>query len=76
MLPGKASSVDYLTVAQVATRWRVSRSIVYALVAGGQIPSIRVGLGRGTIRITEADADAYLKKNARDDVQHYAEHFA
>ncbi|WP_088256923.1 helix-turn-helix domain-containing protein [Fimbriiglobus ruber] len=66
----------YLTVAQLAACWRVSRSIIYALVSGGQLPSIRVGLGRGTIRILEAAADAYLKKNSRDDEQTFAEHFS
>ena len=76
MLTVQRGPTAYLSVAQVAIRWGVSRSIVYALVAGGQLPSVRVGLGRGTIRILETDADAYLKKNARDDEKTFAEHFA
>lgn len=65
-----------LTVKQLAERWSVSRSIVYALVAGGVLPHVRVGLGRGTIRIEEAAVTEYEKKHSRDDEQSYAEHFA
>lgn len=65
-----------LSVKEVAERWGVSRSVVYALVAAGVLPSTRVGLGRGTIRVREGDADAYLKRHARDDAKLYAEHFA
>jgi excisionase family DNA binding protein len=65
-----------LTVKQVAERWCVSRSIVYALVANGVIPHIRVGLGRGTIRISQEDVDRYEKERNRDDAHAYAEHFA
>ena len=71
-----ATPVPYLTVRQVALRWRVSRSIVYVLVSGGQIPSVRVGLGRGTIRIAESATAAYLDGRRRNDEQTYAEHFA
>lgn len=66
----------FLTVLQVAERWGVSRSIVYALVNGGQLPSVRVGLGRGTIRILEQDADAYIRSARRDDGKAYADHLA
>ncbi|MGL6094691.1 MAG: helix-turn-helix domain-containing protein [Fimbriiglobus sp.] len=66
----------YLTVREVASMWGVSRSIVYALVAHGLLPSVRVGVGRGTIRIREGVAAEYLKKHDRDDVKTSAEHFA
>lgn len=74
--PAPEKTDDYLTVLQVARRWGVSRSVVYALVAGGALPSARVGLGRGTIRILAADADNYLAGHRRDDEKTYAEHFA
>jgi hypothetical protein len=48
---------------------------VYALVAGGQLACIRVGLGRGTIRILESEAERYASEKRRDDEQSYAEHF-
>jgi len=56
-----------LSVKQVADRWSVSRSIVYALVSNGIIPHVRVGIGRGTIRIAEEAVIEYEKKNSRDD---------
>jgi excisionase family DNA binding protein len=68
--------VKRLTVQEVADRWCVSRSTVYALVANGALPHVRVGVGRGTIRIAEKDADDYLEKSSRDDAKTYAEHFA
>jgi excisionase family DNA binding protein len=65
-----------LTVKQLAARWGVSRSAVYALVAAGEIPHVRVGLGRGTIRVAQEDADEYEKKIRRDDAKLVSEHFA
>lgn len=65
-----------LSVKQVAGRWGVSRSIVYALVASGALPHVRVGLGRGTIRVEAEDADRYEQQKKRDDERVFAEHFA
>ena len=66
----------YLTVRDVAARWGVSRSDVYQLVSNGLLPSVRVGVGRGTIRVREADVGEYLKQCCRDDAKTFAEHFA
>jgi excisionase family DNA binding protein len=63
-------------VKQVAERWRVSRSVVYALVAAGVLRSVRVGLGRGTIRVSEDAVLAYERDRARDDSRQFEEHFA
>ena len=52
-----------LTVTQVAERLQVSRSIVYALIDARKLSCHRIGLGRGTIRISESDLDAYLKNH-------------
>jgi len=57
-----------LTVAQVAERLQVSTQIVYALVAEGKILAHRIGLGRGTIRVAEADLQEYLL-SCKQDVQ-------
>jgi len=65
-----------LTVKKVAERWSVSPSTVYALLANGILPHVRIGSGRGTIRISHEDAEAYEAKNKRDDEKTYAEHFA
>ena len=51
-----------LTVSQVAGRLQVSRSIVYALIDAQKLSCHRIGLGRGTIRISDSDLDAYLNQ--------------
>jgi excisionase family DNA binding protein len=68
--------MNVLTVKEVAERWNVSRSIVYALVASGILRHVRVGIGRGTIRIEEAAVVEYEHNHHRDDEKTFAEHFA
>ena len=53
-----------LTVADVAKRLRCSPSLVYGLCASGKLPHHRLGLGRGTIRVTEAQLEAFLQGTA------------
>jgi excisionase family DNA binding protein len=65
-----------LSVKQIAARWSVSRSNVYALITAGRLPHLRVGLGRGTIRVRESDVEAYERERGRDDGQAFAEHFS
>lgn len=65
-----------LSVKQLAANWGVSKSIVYALVRSGELPSFRIGLGRGTIRILASDAEKYKALKSREDETVYAEHFA
>lgn len=50
-----------LTVKQVADRLNVSQSIIYALVDKGKIVCHRIGVGRGSIRISEEDLACYLR---------------
>lgn len=71
-----AQTGERLTAKQVADRWRVSRSAVYALVAAGELPHLRVGLGRGTIRIAAADVERYERRQTRDTAAAFAGHFA
>lgn len=52
-----------LTVAEVAKRLAVSPQCVYMLCADGLLPHIRVGRGRGTIRILEADLQAFIEQH-------------
>jgi excisionase family DNA binding protein len=66
----------YRTVKSVAETLGVSRSLVYNLVAAGVLPAVRVGVGRGTIRIPEPAFQQYLQARGRDDRAAYAEHFA
>ncbi|MGO9111774.1 MAG: helix-turn-helix domain-containing protein [Thermoguttaceae bacterium] len=56
----KASEPDAntpLTVADVATRLRVSRRVAYELLQGGKIPSYRVGR---SIRVKPGDLETYI----------------
>lgn len=50
-----------MTAKQAAIRAECSADTIRALCAAGKIRHSRVGLGRGTIRIAEADLDAYLR---------------
>ena len=50
-----------LTVREVARRLNVNRSTVYELVSNGRLSCHRVGLGRGTIRVSADDLDRYLE---------------
>jgi len=50
-----------LTVEQAADQLQVSKSIVYSLIEAGKIACHRIGLGRGTIRMSQDDLDQYLE---------------
>jgi excisionase family DNA binding protein len=47
---------EWMTVTEIAARWRVSRMTVYRLVEDGSLPSIRIGK---QIRVTRRDVLAY-----------------
>ena len=47
-------------VSQVAEKLNVSESIVYALIDAGRLACHRIGVGRGTIRVSTEDLNAYL----------------
>lgn len=53
-----------LTVKMVAEKLNVAESTVYALIQGGRLPALRIGVGRGTIRIREEDLEAYIGRCA------------
>ncbi|MFN2389989.1 MAG: helix-turn-helix domain-containing protein [Actinomycetota bacterium] len=62
--PGRnAIASDYLTVAEVARRLRVSNMTVYRIVKAGQLAAVRVGRG---YRIREADVQRYLQQRYMD----------
>ena len=50
-----------LTVRQVAERLNCSESLVYQLVDSGRIAVVRIGNGRGTIRLRPEDVDEYIE---------------
>jgi excisionase family DNA binding protein len=50
-----------LTVREVAEQLRVSPTCVYSLVDQGKLACLRIGIGRGAIRICESDLSAYVE---------------
>lgn len=54
-----------LTVREVAERLRVSLACVYMLVARRDLPHMRIGTGRGTIRIPEEEVLNYVAQRIR-----------
>ena len=49
-----------MTVREVAGRVEISVSLVYRLVESGKLRCTRHGLGRGVIRVSEAQLTDYL----------------
>ena len=49
-----------LTVQDVAQQLQVSPQCVYALIEAGRLATHRIGVGRGTIRVSQEDLSAYL----------------
>ena len=54
-----------LTIAEVAERLRVSLACAYGLVENGKLSCFRIGLGRGTIRVSEEQLEAYLTRSEK-----------
>ncbi len=51
------------SVDQVAKKLGVSLGCIYALVESRNLPHYRIGIGRGTIRISEDQLQDYLRKH-------------
>lgn len=49
-----------MTVRQAAERLEVSPQLVYALLAAGRLRCVRIGVGRGVIRILDEHVAEYL----------------
>lgn len=60
---GHGAEPEFMTVAEVATRMRVSKMTVYRLLHGGELPAVRVGR---SFRVREEDVDDYLRKSFYD----------
>ena len=50
-----------LTVKQAAERLGVSPTTVYGLCQRRWLPHVRIGLGRGAVRIREEDLEEYVR---------------
>ena len=53
------SSIDLKTVAEVAEQLRLSDRAIYDLCRVGRLRHLRLGNGRGAIRVAQADINAY-----------------
>lgn len=51
-----------LTVKQVAEQLCVSATCVYQLIARGKLACHRIGIGRGAVRICEADLAEFIER--------------
>ena len=61
--PGGMSEAQFLTIAEVAARMRVSKMTVYRLVHNGDLSAVRVGR---SFRVVEEDVNDYLRKSFYD----------
>lgn len=59
--------MSLLTTKQVAERLHVSRPVVSRLCSSGQLAHHRIG---SSLRISEADLEAYLARTRRGEPQH------
>lgn len=57
----------WLTVKQAAERLQVSLGTIYHACADCRLPHVRLGRGRGTIRIREEDLGNFLQACAVED---------
>lgn len=48
------------TVNEIAIQLAVSKAVVYRLIDSGKLKCHRIGLGRGAIRVSEAQLKAFL----------------
>ena len=55
-------SLTYLTAKQVAEQLNISDRTVRLLCQRRLLPHARIGVGRGTIRIKQADLESYLNQ--------------
>lgn len=63
-----------LTVKELSERLRVSLATAYELVKRGKIPSIRVGMHQGSIRIRQSDLAFYLAASTHQAVTEQSSH--
>lgn len=59
---GESAPITLLTVRQVAERLNVAPATVYALCASRKLEHVRVGAGRGTLRIEEDALQRYIQR--------------
>jgi excisionase family DNA binding protein len=51
------------TVKEVAKRLKISEAEVYKLCSAKQMSHLRIGTGRGTIRVREEDLEDFIRRS-------------
>lgn len=59
--------MKFYTIADISDLLKISQSNAYALVETGKLVAHRIGVGRGTIRVSDDDLQDYLG-NCRTEV--------
>ena len=63
MTDDDSTLMTFLTVAEIAAQLRCSRALVYQLCERGKLSHTRLGLGRGTIRVSLRDMTEFLESS-------------
>jgi excisionase family DNA binding protein len=56
------SDMDLLTINDVAAILKVSKSLVYGMIASGKIACHRIGNGRGAVRVRRDDLEHFINQ--------------
>lgn len=57
---------NLLTVQEVVRRLRISESKCRRMIRNGELPAIRLGVGRRAVRIDERELEAWLRSEGWD----------
>lgn len=71
-LAGRTAMNRHFTVEQVAERLGVSRTWLWRMCRRGDVPHVRVGGGRGMVRLTEANVAAIQEHIAATEGSYHA----
>lgn len=55
-----ADSDNLIPVTELAKQARVHRTTLYRAIRAGLLPAMRIGVGKGAIRVRPSDWNAYL----------------
>ena len=65
---GKEAPGQLLMAEDVAHTLNLTRQHVYVLAASGQLPSIKLGGGRGSVRFDREDVERFIRAHRRGEV--------
>ncbi len=59
--------MNLLTVSEVAAELRLSKGTVYAMCSTGKMPSVRIGMNRGSVRVPRQALEKWLREELQDE---------